>query len=82
MSIIATRSPVGPGGRSRSPCPPSPQVRRRIDEKNKLLRAMAVNGKEAAYAVVDLAEVSTTGGSQESFTSQFSRITLVPRGTR
>jgi hypothetical protein len=34
------------------------QVKRRIEEKNKLLRAMAAGiGREAAFAVVDLTEV-------------------------
>ena len=38
------------------------QIRRRIDEKNKLLRAMAASGKDAAYAVVDLTDVSDCWG--------------------
>ena len=42
-------------------------MRRRIDEKNKLLRAMAASGKDAAYAVVDLTEVNN---AWESFTTQ------------
>jgi dynein heavy chain 2 len=42
-------------------------VRRRIDEKNKLLRAMAGTGKESAYAVVDLSEVNN---QWEAFTTQ------------
>lgn len=43
------------------------QVRRRIEDKNKLLRAMAVNGKEAQYAVVDMSDVNN---AWESFTTQ------------
>jgi len=41
------------------------QIKRRIDEKNKLLRTMASSGgssgsssKEAAYAIVDVSEAS------------------------
>lgn len=43
------------------------KVKRRIDDKNKLLRAMAVNGKEAQYAVVDMSDVNN---AWESFTTQ------------
>eukprot|EP00955_Chlamydomonas_euryale_P024623 259694-Chlamydomonas_euryale.AAC.4 len=43
------------------------QVRRRIDEKNKLLRAMAANSKDAQYAVVDMGEVNN---QWEAFTTQ------------
>ncbi|KAG1663699.1 hypothetical protein FOA52_013267 [Chlamydomonas sp. UWO 241] len=43
------------------------QVRRRIDEKNKLLRAMALNSKDAQYAVVDMGEVNN---QWDTFTTQ------------
>ncbi len=44
------------------------QIKRRIDEKNKLLRAMAAGtGREAAFASVDMTEVNT---AWESFTTQ------------
>lgn len=42
-------------------------ARRRIDEKNKLLRQMAGGGRDAAFAVVDLTEVNN---SWDSFTTQ------------
>jgi len=45
------------------------QIKRRIDEKNKLLRAMASGGnsKDAAYATVDVSEVNN---AWEAFTTQ------------
>ncbi|GFR50179.1 hypothetical protein Agub_g12346, partial [Astrephomene gubernaculifera] len=42
-------------------------ARRRIDEKNKLLRQMAGGGRDAAFAVVDLTEVNN---SWDAFTNQ------------
>lgn len=42
-------------------------VRRRIDEKNKLLRQMAGGGREAQFAVVDLTEVNN---NWDAFTNQ------------
>ncbi|KAG2486208.1 hypothetical protein HYH03_015170 [Edaphochlamys debaryana] len=42
-------------------------ARRRIDEKNKLLRQMAGGGREAQFAVVDLTEVNN---SWDAFTNQ------------
>ncbi|GLI62890.1 cytoplasmic dynein 1b heavy chain [Volvox africanus] len=42
-------------------------ARRRIDEKNKLLRQMAGGGRDAAFAVVDLADVNN---SWDAFTTQ------------
>jgi hypothetical protein len=41
-------------------------VKRRIEEKNKLLRAMAAGtGREAAFAVVDLTEVGLARNGEE-----------------
>jgi hypothetical protein len=39
------------------------QIKRRIEEKNKLLRTMAAggSGKDAAFAVVDVTEVMRAG---------------------
>nr|BBC28429.1 cytoplasmic dynein 1b heavy chain [Yamagishiella unicocca] len=42
-------------------------ARRRIDEKNKLLRQMAGGGRDASFAVVDLGEVNN---SWDAFTTQ------------
>ncbi|KXZ45909.1 DHC7 protein [Gonium pectorale] len=42
-------------------------ARRRIDEKNKLLRQMAGGGRDATFAVVDLTEVNN---SWDAFTTQ------------
>nr|BCL66104.1 cytoplasmic dynein 1b heavy chain [Volvox africanus] len=42
-------------------------ARRRIDEKNKLLRQMAGGGRDAAFAVVELADVNN---SWDTFTTQ------------
>lgn len=42
-------------------------LRRRIDDKNKLLRQMAGNGRDAQFAVVDLSQVNTTW---DTFTTQ------------
>ncbi len=46
------------------------EARRRIDEKNKLLRQMAGGGRDASFAVVDLTEVNN---SWEAFTTQLTQ---------